>query len=307
MVPVARCRQRYAISRAGGARPVSHAKMVGMRRLDFHQVDVFAPRPLAGNPVAVVHGAERLSSEDMLAFARWANLSETIFLLPVTDDRADYQVRIFTPKTELPFAGHPTLGAAHAWLEAGGVAKGDSIVQQCGVGLIEIRRDGELLSFSAPDLRVDRPVDAVTIARAASALGISVYDVVHARHMDNGPEWVAIMMSEADKVLRIVPDMTAMGELWIGVIGPHPEGGPADFEVRAFEPATVTGEDPVTGSLNAALGQWLIGAGLAPRRYSVRQGTAMGRDGDVHIAADDDDQVWVGGRCLTVVTGSVTI
>lgn len=278
-----------------------------MHRLDFHQVDVFAPVPLAGNPVAVVHAADELTGEEMLAYARWANLSETIFLLRSSDDRADYRARIFTPKTELPFAGHPTLGAAHAWLAAGGEPAGETIVQECGVGLVKVCRDGERLAFAAPDLQVDEPVDAVTLARSVSALGISVYDVVHARHMDNGPAWVAIMLDSAEKVLRITPDMVAMGELWVGVIGAHGEGGPADFEVRAFEPATVTGEDPVTGSLNAAFGQWLIRDGLAPRSYTVRQGTVMGRSGDVHVAAAHDGQVWVGGQCRTILQGSLLI
>lgn len=279
-----------------------------MPRFDFRQVDVFASDALTGNPVAVVHGADDVTDETMAALARWTNLSETTFLLPPTDPEADYRLRIFSPRDELTFAGHPTLGSAHAWLERGGIPRsGDRLVQECGIGLVEIRRDARRLAFKAPPLIRSGPVDNVTLIRAIAALGISVRDVLHSNWIDNGPGWIGLVLRSAAEVLALRPDFVAMGELSVGVIGAYGPGGPADYEVRAFEPSLAVGEDPVTGSLNAGLALWLIRAGLAPTAYTVRQGTVLGRRGDVDVRADDAGDVWVGGQSSTLVAGSILL
>lgn len=279
-----------------------------MTNFDFSQVDVFAPRPLAGNPVAVVHDAVGLTDEQMAAFARWTNLSETTFLLPPTDPGADYRLRIFTPGGELPFAGHPTLGSAHAWLENGGTpATGDLVVQECGIGLVAIRRDGDALAFRAPGFLRSGPVDDATLERAIGALRVVPEKVRAANWIDNGPGWLGLVLESADDVLSLQPDYAAVGELDLGVIGPHADGGPADFEVRAFCPELAVPEDPVTGSLNAGFAVWMIGAGLAPSSYTVRQGTALGRAGDVRITTDDSGDQWVGGVSRSLIRGSLTL
>lgn len=290
---------------------------------DFSQVDVFAPGPLTGNPVAVVRDADDLTDEEMAAFARWTNLSETTFLLRPADPAADYRLRIFTPGGELPFAGHPTLGSAHAWLErGGGWATADRVVQECGIGLVELRRDpgrlreiaaaravseAEVLAFKAPDLLRSGPVDGATLAQTLATLGLTPEDVVASNWVDNGPGWVGVVLRSADDVLAIRPNYVTMGDLTIGVIGPHGPGGPADYEVRAFAPGLAVVEDPVTGSLNAGFAIWLTRAGLLPPNYTVRQGTALGRSGDVRISTDDAGDIWVGGQCQTVIRGTVTL
>lgn len=275
----------------------------------FSQVDVFAPAPLTGNPVAVVHGADGMTDAEMAAFARWTNLSETTFLLAPRDERADYRLRIFTPGGELPFAGHPTLGSAHAWLEAGGRtpdgAPGARVVQECGIGLVEVRREGHRLAFRAPDLVRSGAVPEPLVAEAAAVLGIARDRVLHAAWADNGPGWLGLVLDSAQTVLGLQPDFVAMGERKIGVIGRHPEG-PADAEVRAFAPGIGVNEDPVTGSLNAGLAVWLIGEGVLPPSYVVRQGTAMGRAGEV-VVTTDEDGVWVGGASRTVVRGALEL
>lgn len=277
-----------------------------MPQYDFRQVDVFASTVFAGNPVAVVHDAIGMSDTQMASMARWTNLSETTFVLPPTSPDADYRLRIFSPRGELPFAGHPTLGSAHAWLEAGGIAKSpDRLVQECGIGLVELRRHESVLAFKAPELLRSGPVDNVTLIRAIAALGISVGDVTHSNWVDNGPGWLGLVLRSADTVLRVRPDFVAMGDLRIGIIGAYGPGGPADFEVRAFEPALAVGEDPVTGSLNAGFGVWLIAAGLASESYSVQQGTALGRRGEVSVFRDESGDVWVGGAIRTLVRGTV--
>lgn len=279
-----------------------------MPRHEFRQVDVFAQSSLAGNPVAVVHGADDVSDEAMAAFARWANLSETTFLLPPTTPEADYRLRIFSPRGELSFAGHPTLGSAHAWLEHGGIPRNPGrVVQECGIGLVELRHDGDRLAFKAPALLRSGPVDNVTVIRAIAALGISVRDVVHSNWIDNGPGWIGLVLRSAETVLAVRPDLVALGELRVGIIGAHRPDGPADFEVRAFEPSLAVGEDPVTGSLNAGFATWMIGAGLAPASFTVRQGTALGRRGDVHISTDPDGTIWVGGASTTLIHGSLDL
>jgi PhzF family phenazine biosynthesis protein len=272
----------------------------------FRQVDVFASTVFAGNPVAVVHDAADMSDAQMAAMARWTNLSETTFLLPPTADDADYRVRIFSPRGELTFAGHPTLGSAHAWLEAGGRAKHPGrVVQECGIGLVELRRDNGKLAFKAPKLLRSGPVDNVTLIRAIAALGISVGDVTASNWIDNGPGWLGLVLRSSETVLGVRPDFVAMGDLRIGVIGAFEPGGPADFEVCAIEPSLAVGEDPVTGSLNAGFGMWLIDAGLAPESFTVRQGTALGRRGEVSVYRDEAGDVWVGGSIHTLLRGTL--
>ena len=272
----------------------------------FTQLDVFTGTALKGNPLAVVHDAQGLSDSQMAAFARWTNLSETTFLLPATEPGADYRVRIFTPDRELPFAGHPTLGSCHAWLAAGGVARhADEVVQQCGVGLVRIRRDGSRLAFAAPPLRRQGPVDEATMAQIVRSLRIPRDAIRAANWVSNGPQWVAAMLGSRDEVLALTPDFAAMGELELGVVAPWP-GGEADFEVRAFVPTLGVQEDPVTGSLNAGIAQWLIGAGLAPSRYVASQGTVMGRAGRVFVEQRGDD-IWIGGDSVVVVQGQVAL
>lgn len=270
----------------------------------FTQLDVFTATALKGNPLAVVHDAQGLTDAQMAAFARWTNLSETTFLLPPTEPGADYRVRIFTPDRELPFAGHPTLGSCHAWLAAGGVARdAEEVVQQCGVGLVRIRRDGSRLAFAAPPLRRHGAVDEATLAQIARSLGIPRDAIRASNWVDNGPGWVAVMLGSRDEVLALKPDFAAMGDIELGVVAPWP-GGEADFEVRAFVPTLGVQEDPVTGSLNAGVAQWLIGAGLAPSRYVASQGTALGRAGRVFVEQRDGD-IWIGGDSVVAIAGQV--
>jgi PhzF family phenazine biosynthesis protein len=277
-----------------------------MRR--FTQVDVFADELTFGNPLAVVHEADELTAQDMADFASWTNLSETTFLLKPTDERADYQVRIFTTRIEIPFAGHPTLGSAHAWLEAGGVPKDPEVlVQQCGAGLVRVRRDGTRLSFAAPPLIRGGDVAAEDLTEIVAFLGIDHDLVVDSQWADNGPGWVALLLADAGAVLALDPKAVDAGRFdSIGVIGPYPPGSEVDFEVRAFTPLEGQREDPVTGSLNAALGQWLIGTGRAPNSYVAAQGTALGRRGRVYVTKVGDE-VWTGGDAVTGVTGMVHI
>ena len=271
----------------------------------FRQVDVFTDTPYLGNALAVVLGADRLSDDQMRSFARWTNLSETTFVLAPRASGADYRVRIFTPTSELPFAGHPTLGTCHAWLEAGGRPAGaDAIVQECDAGLITVRRTEAGLAFAAPPLVRGGPVDEPVAERVARGLGISRSDMVDIQWADNGPGWVAVLLASAEAVLAIRPGLLEMD---IGVAGPYPAGSPEALEVRAFSPQISGGEDPVTGSLNASLAQWLLGTGRATAPYVASQGTAMGRRGRVHISQDGDGQVWVGGGTVTCIDGTVRL
>ena len=273
----------------------------------FSQLDVFTAVPLRGNPLAVVHDAQGLSDAQMADFARWTNLSETTFLLPPGSPDADYRVRIFTPGGELPFAGHPTLGSCHAWLAAGGQARQPGIVvQECGVGLVRVRRDGERLAFAAPPLRRSGPADAATRAQVLAALRLPDAALLRLQWTDNGPGWLAAQLADAASVLALKPDFVAMAGLKLGVVGAHPPGSECAFEVRAFVPSLGVPEDPVTGSLNAGLAQWLIGAGLAPPHYIAAQGAALGRAGRVYVDQVGDD-IWIGGAVTPVVSGSVTL
>ena len=272
----------------------------------FAQVDVFTDTPYAGNPVAVVLDASGLGAEEMQRFAHWTNLSETTFVLPPSTVDADYRVRIFTPTSELPFAGHPTLGTCHAWLRAGGTPRPDGvIVQECVAGLVTIRRTADGLAFAAPPLIRSGPVEESLVQEIASALGIDRGGVVDAAWADNGPGWVALMLESADAVLALRPGFI---DLDVGVVGPHPDGSAEAFEVRAFFPKDgVLVEDPVTGSLNASLAQWLLGSGGARAPYVARQGTALGRAGRVHVSRDGNGAIWVGGGTVTCVAGEVEL
>jgi PhzF family phenazine biosynthesis protein len=280
-----------------------------MRR-EFAQVDVFTDVPYRGNPVAVVLDGDGLSTAEMQQFANWTNLSETTFLLPPTDPEADYRVRIFTPSLELPFAGHPTLGSCHAWLAARGETPDgqgrDAVVQECGAGLVRLRRTAGRLAFAAPPLRRSGPVAGDLLDQILGVLRIGRDDVVDSQWVDNGPGWVAVLLADADAVLAVRPG--AVGDLDIGVVGPYPDGSPAAVEVRAFFPKDgATVEDPVTGSLNASLGQWLLGSGRLSGPYVAAQGTALGRAGRVHVSQDADGQVWVAGATTTLVDGTVRV
>lgn len=273
----------------------------------FTQLDVFTDKPLRGNPLAVVHDAQDLADATMVAFARWTNLSETTFLLPPTDAAADYRVRIFTPDRELPFAGHPTLGACHAWLQAGGTPRQTGeVVQQCGIGLVRVRAADGRLAFAAPPLRRTGPLDDTTLAQVARSLRIDASAIVAHQWVSNGPHWLVVMLRSAQEVLALKPDFIAMGELEVGVIGPQPAGQDTAFEIRAFVPTLGVPEDPVTGSLNAGIAQWLIGAGLAPPRYVAAQGTALGRSGRVFVERVDAD-IWIGGHLAGCIEGRVTL
>ena len=291
-----------------------------MAQRPFKQVDVFTEVPYLGNPLGVVLDGSGLSTEAMQRFTDWTNLSECTFLLPPTDEGhaagADYRVRIFCPGRELPFAGHPTLGSCHTWLEAGGVPRGEHVVQECGVGLVKLRRDGERLAFAAPALLKSGPLDEADVALIARGLGVAREDITAHAWCDNGPNWRGVMLRSAEQVLALRPDAAVLAGLDIGVVGPRGKVGvvgpqsaaDTQFEVRAFFPGNNgMAEDPVTGSLNAALAQWLIGAGLAPERYVAAQGTALAREGRVHIERDADGTVWVGGASVTCVEGRVRL
>ena len=280
-----------------------------MTTLAFQQVDVFASRPLKGNPLAVVIGADDLTDAQMAAFANWTNLSETTFLLRPTAAGADYRVRIFTPERELPFAGHPTLGSSHVWLASGGTPQGAEVVQECGVGLVRIRRDGGRLAFAAPPLRRTGAVEPELLTRITQGLGVSPGAVLASQWVDNGPGWVAVMLRSRDDVLALEPDYAALTGVKLGVVGAWDRalhGTAAQFEVRAFISGLSSREDPVTGSLNASLAQWLIANGLAPPSYVASQGTALGREGRVHVQQLGAD-TWVGGVTVTCIEGMVTL
>jgi len=269
---------------------------------------VFSPDPFGGNPLAVVLESSGLTTDQMQRFANWTNLSETTFLLPPDDPQADYRVRIFTPTEELPFAGHPTLGSAHAWLEAGGKPRQEGIlVQESAAGLVRIKTDdGGRLAFAAPALTRSGPVAEEVLDRVAAGLGLPRQALRDAAWLVNGPEWIGVLLDSAEEVLAIRPNYPAMAGLAVGVIGPHPDGESTEFEVRTFISDDLPCEDPVTGSFNAGVAQWLIGSGRAPSSYIAAQGTVLGRTGRVHVEADGAG-IWVGGECTTRITGTISI
>ncbi|GAC68630.1 PhzF family phenazine biosynthesis protein [Gordonia soli] len=275
----------------------------------FAQVDVFSAQPTLGNPVAVVLDAEGLDDETMAAFARWTNLSETTFVLPPTDPDADYRLRIFTPTGELPFAGHPTLGSAHAWAQTTERPVGDTVVQECAIGLVRIRRSGPVAAFAAPPLRRSGPVDEDVVVAVAAALRLGRDEIEAAEWVANGPEWLGVLLRSGEAVRAVRPDFAALGTLEVGLVGPYSEqdpDDPVDVEVRAFAPAHGVPEDPVTGSLNAGLAVWLRSTDRVPASYVAAQGTVLGRAGRVRID-DDGTDIWVGGESTTVVAGTVDL
>lgn len=276
----------------------------------FQLVDVFAEQPLLGNPVAVVAAARGLTSGEMQQFTRWINLSESTFLLPPDSKEADYKVRIFTLEREMPFAGHPTLGTCHAWLRAGGVPRhADRIVQECGAGLVSVRRDAGRLSFAAPQLVKTGPVDERDLEAALRALRIGRADIVDAQWVDNGPGWLGILLEDASAVIDLNPVSNSETRCDIGVVGPYPRASEFAFELRAFftDHQGVVREDPVTGSLNASVAQWLLATKRCSAPYVASQGQRLGRAGRIHIDEDDDGTVWVGGTTITIVDGEIDI
>ncbi|WP_127560191.1 PhzF family phenazine biosynthesis protein [Saccharospirillum alexandrii] len=277
-----------------------------MSRFKFSQVNVFSTDPLLGNPLAVVHDADALTTEQMASIARWTNLSETVFLMKPTNPKADYAVRIFSPEAELPFAGHPTLGSCHAWLAAGGTPNHtEQVVQQCEVGLVTVRQDGSQLEFAAPSVMRTGPLEKEVLGQILEALSLSPAAIAHHQWVDNGPGWCAIMLHSAMDVLALDPDWTALAPLNLGVVGLHDEGGDATVEVRALI-GNGGYEDPVTGSLNASLAQWLIPAGFVPSPYVAAQGTRLNRAGRVQLREANGD-VWVGGHVVGVISGEITV
>ena len=302
-----------------------------MRNRLFKQVDVFTAEPYRGNPLAVVLDGTGLDAVEMQRFARWTNLSETTFLLPPTQATADYRVRIFTPGGELPFAGHPTLGSCHAWLQAGGKPQSSiGVVQECEAGLVTIRQSGGRFAFGAPPLRRSAPSPTL-LAKIARALRIKSTQIVAAQMLDNGPVWLGLLLTDVDTVLSLQPDHRALKELGqkVGVaalIPPDADAAPMliarsnrearafvrtdeapALEVRAFAAPIGVEEDPVTGSANASLAQWLIADGHLPERYLASQGQCLGRDGRVHVERDAAGQVWIGGDSVTCIDGQVSL
>ncbi len=268
----------------------------------FAQIDVFGSEPCSGNPVAVVLDAEGMGEGEMQRFARWTNLAETTFVLPPTRAEADYRVRIFTPVLELPFAGHPTLGTCHAWLEAGGeAASPNEFVQECDAGLIRIRREGERLAFEAPPLLRSGPASEEDTAKVAAALDLDPEEMLAVEWVDNGPGWIVVQLQSAQRVLELRPGAL---DFDLGAVGFHPSGSPAAIELRAWAPVNgLAAEDPVTGSLNASVAQWLLGSGQLEAPYLAHQGTAIDRGGRVHVSQDAEGAIWIGGATETVITG----
>jgi PhzF family phenazine biosynthesis protein len=272
----------------------------------FSQVDVFGSGPCSGNPVAVVLDGEGMGEEEMRRFARWTNLAETTFVLPPTRPDADYRVRIFTPVLELPFAGHPTLGTCHAWLEGGGEARDSGeIVQECDLGLVRIRREAGGLAFAAPPLVRSGPASEEDAERVAAALGVDRGELLAVEWVDNGPGWIAALFESAERLLELRPGAL---DFDLGAVGFHPPGSEAAIELRAWAPVNgLAAEDPVTGSLNASVAQWLLGNGQLTAPFLATQGGAIDRAGRIEISADEDGTIWVGGGAETVIEGSVEI
>ncbi|MYV47986.1 PhzF family phenazine biosynthesis isomerase [Streptomyces sp. SID2888] len=272
------------------------------------QVDVFSSQPFRGNPVAVVLDGTDVTDDQMQALARWTNLSETTFVLPPSTDEADYRLRIFTPQGELPFAGHPTLGSARAWLEAGGVPKhAGRIVQECAAGLVTVRHRNDALSFAAPPRVRDGALDDAYLERIMAAFGITREQVLAHQWVDNGPGWAVVQLATAREVLDLEPDLSLIPDAMVGAIGAHPGGSEHRYEMRTFAPAVGVPEDPACGSMNAGVAQWLTASGAAPRSYRVSQGTRLGRAASIGITAEADGTVWVSGTAAVLIRGTVTL
>ncbi|WP_217545710.1 PhzF family phenazine biosynthesis protein [Streptomyces sp. GbtcB6] len=278
------------------------------RTRSFVQVDVFSTSPYRGNPVAVVLDGADLTDEAMQLVARWTNLSETTFVVAPTVPEADYRLRIFTPDGELPFAGHPTLGSAHAWLDGGGVPRhADRIVQECGAGLVTVRRGDGVLSFAAPPLVRDGALDDAYLERIVAAFGIGRDRVLAHQWVDNGPGWAVLRLATAEEVLALEPDLSRIPDAMVGAIGAYPDGSPYDFEMRTFAPRVGVPEDPACGSMNAGVGQWLTATGAAPGAYRVSQGSRVGRAAAIEVSADPDGTVWVSGATTVCIRGTITV
>ncbi|MFI5797948.1 PhzF family phenazine biosynthesis protein [Streptomyces sp. NPDC051677] len=278
------------------------------RTRSFVQVDVFSTIPYRGNPVAVVLDGTDLTDEDMQGLARWTNLSETTFVLPTTTEEADYRLRIFTPQGELPFAGHPTLGSARAWLDGGGTPQhADRIVQECAAGLVTVRRGEGALSFAAPPRVRDGALDEAYLDQVVAAFGITRERVLAHQWVDNGPGWAVVQLATAEEVLALEPDLSLIPAAMVGAIGAHPEGSEHHFEMRTFAPGAGVPEDPACGSMSAGVGQWLTATGAAPSTYRVSQGTRLGRAASIEITADADGTVWVSGAATVCIRGDITL
>jgi PhzF family phenazine biosynthesis protein len=274
------------------------------RHRQFAQIDVFSPTPYLGNPVAVILDAEDLEDTDMQRIAKWTNLSETTFVLPATRE-GDYRLRIFTPGGELPFAGHPTLGSAHAWLELGGTPKtAERLVQECDAGLVAVRRRAGLLSFAAPPTRRSGDIEEEYLGRIVDAFGIDRDQVLAHQWVDNGPGWAVVRLATAREVLELQPDLSRIPAGMVGAIGAYPDGSEHAFELRTFAPGVGVPEDPVCGSMNAAVAQWFLRTGAVPGGYRVSQGQRLDRAGDITITADPDGTIWVGGNTNTLFRGT---
>ncbi len=274
----------------------------------FTQVDVFSAVPYLGNPVAVVHDGTDLTDEQMQRLARWTNLSETTFVLPPTAPAADYRLRIFTPGGELPFAGHPTLGSARAWLDDGGIPHhAGRLVQECAIGLVRVRRAEDILSFAAPPLVRGGALDEEYVGQIVAAFGIKRDRVLAHQWVDNGPGWAVVQLPTAGEVLALEPDLSVIPAAMVGAIGAYPDGSEHAFEMRTFAPGVGVAEDPVCGSMNASVGQWLTTTGAAPSAYRVSQGARVGRAGTIEITADADGAVWVGGATTGCIRGTITL
>lgn len=276
-----------------------------LRTHPFVQVDVFSQEAFGGNPVAVVLNAEGIDDATMLRIARWTNLSETTFILPPSHEDADYFLRIFTPTGEIPFAGHPTLGSARAWLHHHSSDQ-QEIVQECGAGLVTIRRDGERLSFAAPPVLRSGPIETDYLHRIVEAFGISPEQVVDHQWVDNGPGWAVVQLATAQEVLELEPNFSLIPDAMVGAIGAYPAGSPHAFEIRAFAPGVSVPEDPVTGSLNASVAQWMTSSGDAEQHYTVAQGTRLHRTGEITIDVEGTT-VWVGGSTTVCFFGNARI
>ncbi|MFF8732212.1 PhzF family phenazine biosynthesis protein [Streptomyces sp. NPDC015171] len=272
------------------------------------QVDVFSSRPFSGNPVAVVLDGTGVSDEQMQALARWTNLSETTFVLPPTTKKADYRLRIFTPGAELPFAGHPTLGSARAWLEAGNTPRhAGRIVQECAADLVALRHRGDDLAFAAPPRIRDGALDDADLERITAAFGIAREQVLAHQWVDNGPGWAVIQLATAREVLELEPDLSLIPDAMVGAIGAHPHGSEYRYEMRTFAPAVGVPEDPACGSMNAGVAQWLTASGAAPASYRVSQGSRTGRDAGITVTAENDGTVWIGGDTAVMIRGTVIL
>ncbi|MFE5028257.1 PhzF family phenazine biosynthesis protein [Streptomyces sp. NPDC056656] len=278
------------------------------RTRSFVQVDVFSTSPYSGNPVAVVLDGTDLIDEEMQRLARWTNLSETTFVLPPTVPEADYRLRIFTPGGELPFAGHPTLGSARAWLDGDGKPQhAEHLVQECAAGLVTVRRGEGVLSFAAPPRVRNGALDDGYLKRIVAAFGITRERVMAHQWVDNGPGWAVVQLPTAEEVLALDPDLALIPDAMVGAIGAYPEGSEYAFELRTFAPGAGVPEDPACGSMNAAVGQWLTSTGAAPSNYRVSQGTRLGRAASIGVTADPDGAVWVSGAAVICIRGTITL